>query len=218
MEYLKDYYDPSTEQSNVSVWELIYMILFSPTKGFNYINSHENNFALYIIFAIGVVSSGVGYLTTLSVYGMPIDNAWVILMVMLFAAMMIMLTTAVYHLIAELFAKRGSAVSMLAVVSLAQLPYFFSVFLYGFGLLGSFAASVATLLYLGIMIWSFLIILKGITVLYELSNLKAIFIISLPALVIMGMFLVVIIAVFSYMSMFVGDMMGEIMASPALME
>ncbi len=214
MQYLKDYYDPTLESTNISIWELIYMMLLSPTEGFNYIKSHENNMALYILFIIGVICASISYIIFFATTGFISDQLWLLIPIIFFAGIIMLLATAVYHLIAELFAKRGNATDMVVIVSMSQLPNFFLIFLYGFGLIDTITTSIATLLYLGVMFWSFLITFRGIAILYEISNLKAIFIIALPALIIMGMLFIVIIAGFSYATMFMGDIINEIMSAP----
>lgn len=216
MQYLKEYYDPSLDHHEVSVWELIYLILFRPAEGFAYIKGHENNLALYNIFLIGVACSSIFYIIFFASTGSLTHNLWFLIPTALFAAMMMLLSTAVYHLAAELFAKRGNATDMVLIVSLAQLPNFFLVFLYGFGLIDSVTESIGTLLGFGVMLWSFLIALRGITILYEISKLKAIFIIALPALVLMAMLFIVLIAGFSYFIMTMEDMINGVVNSPLL--
>jgi len=214
MQYLKEYYDPSTERHEVSIWELIYLILFRPAEGFAYVKGHEGNLALYNLFLIGVACSSISYIIFFASMGSLVQNLWFLIPIVLFAAMIMLLSTAVYHLAAELFAKRGNATDMVLIVSLAQLPNFFLIFLYGFGLIDSVTESIGTLLGFGVMIWSFFIILRGITILYEISKLKAIFIIALPALVVMAMFFIVLLAGFSYFIMTMEDMINGVVNSP----
>lgn len=169
-----------------SIWDILYDLLFEPRSAMTKIAEQKNAGQAVIVALLGIL------LPILAV-GFGIKNTGMATMIYVMAGIKIvvsillwMIGSAIWHLIAEFFGGKGTAVGLFAALGFAHLPRIFIVPLWA--LIALMPQSSQTVLMviamLTILSWSLALDVVAIKEVHQLSTAKAILVMLMPMLLI----------------------------------
>lgn len=173
-----------------SILETLYDMLVRPKEAFQVIAVYGKlSKACQIVLFSTVISSLAAYA---NVFEGSFKGA-MLLMQIVCTVLMWAISTAVWHLLAELIGGRGSVKELLTTIGFT---YFLQLLIVPIYLLASFLPSIGFLLImmatLIIAVWSIVLGILAIAEVYQLSGGKAALVYFLPLLIFAGIFIVMI--------------------------
>ena len=109
------------------------------------------------------------------------------------------MSTAIWHLLAEILGEKGSAKQLLTATGFI---YFLQILIVPFYLLATFwptlGIAVVTITTICLAIWSLYLQIAAISVVYHMSMAKACLILFLPILIFIGVVIIMVISLSSF--------------------
>jgi len=169
-----------------SLFEMLYDILFQPTIGMKKIAEQKNVGQALVVFLLSMLIPIWALYFGIQTTEMSTMIHMMIVLKILGSMLMWIVGAGIWHLIAEFFGGRGTAVGLFAALGFAHAPRIFIVPLWA--LIAVMPASSKTLLMtiavLTIMLWSLSLDIVAIKEVHQLSTSKAVLVIVTPILVI----------------------------------
>lgn len=167
-----------------SIWDILYDLLFEPRSAMGKIAEQKNAGQAIIVALLGI-------LLPILVVGFGIKDTGMATMIYVMTGIKIvvslllwMIGSAVWHLIAEFFGGRGTAVGLFAALGFAHLPRIFIVPLWA--VIAVMPESSKTVLMviavLMILFWSLTLDVIAIKEVHQLSTTKAVLVMVMPML------------------------------------
>ncbi|SHJ43489.1 Yip1 family protein [Propionispora hippei] len=179
-----------------TIFEQVYDVLFHPRAALQKIAERRPIGQALIIFLISVIIPMWAVYFGVKASGLP-QAPGVMLVLELFGSLLFwLLGTAVWHLIAELFGGRGTALGLLAALGFAHFPRVLLVPLWVLSSLmpPGISAFLVTGSFLVILVWSLWLDVYAIKGTYQVSGAKAVLILLTPLLAgVAGMFIIMIL-------------------------
>ena len=197
--------DPTVQHKTPSPWDLLYWVIFQPTKGMNQVAAFKPvamGFTVY--FFVQLFSAIINWrffvdqlagnfdlpFSVSQAVGIPILIFGIFL-----GLIFLMVYAAVTNFIAELLGGQGNGVTLLTTLLFAGLP----------GLFGGMASIIAVFLDIGLMegvllflvfIWRLYLQVLAVRESHKISNLKAFLVIITPYIVLVGVVLGLLLVMF----------------------
>lgn len=169
-----------------SLCEMLYDILFQPAIGMKNIAEKKNVGQAVVVFLLSILIPIWALYFGLKATGISTMIPMIIGLKILGSMVMWVMATAIWHLIAELFGGRGTAVGMFAALGFAHIPRIFIVPFWA--LIAVMPESSKTLLMtiavVLIVVWSLWLDVVAIKEIHQLTASKAVLVIITPLLVI----------------------------------
>jgi hypothetical protein len=190
------------------LFEVLYDVLFQPRIAMQSIAAKRNISQAITVFLLSIlIPIGAMYFGLKSA-GMATMIQLIIGCKVFGSIIMWVMGTAVWHLIAEFFGGKGTALGLFSTLGFAHFPHVLIVPLWVIAAL--MPESVKTILMvvsvLGILFWSCFLMIMGIKEVYQFSIAKAALVIVTPILVmllIVGIFITFIGSAFTHMPMWI---------------
>jgi len=169
-----------------SLFEILYDILFQPSIGMKNVAERKNVGQSLIAFLLSILIPIWALNLGLKATGMLTMIHMMIILKILGSVVMWIMGAAIWHLVAELFGGRGTAVGLFAALGFAHVPRILIVPLWA--LITVMPASSKTLLMtivvLAILLWSLYLDVVAIKEVHQLSTSKAVLVMITPLLVV----------------------------------
>lgn len=167
-----------------SLFEILYDILFQPAIGMKIIAEQKNVGQAVVVFTLSVMMPIGALCFGLMTTGMSTMVNMMIIFKILGSLVIWIIGAAIWHLVAEFFGGKGTAVGLLAALGFAHAPRIFIVPLWA--LIAVMPPSNKTLLMtmsvLVVMLWSLFLDLVAIKEIHQLSMSKAVLVLVTPLL------------------------------------
>jgi hypothetical protein len=173
-----------------NLFEVLYDVLFQPRIAMQTIVVKRNIGQAIVVFLLSILIPIWAMYFGLQSAGMANMIQLIIGCKVLGSIAMWIMATAVWHLIAEFFGGKGTALGLFSTLGFAHFPHVLIVPLWVFAAL--MPASVKTIIMvvsvLGILFWSCFLTIMGIKEVYQFSTAKAVLVIVTPVLIMLLVF------------------------------
>lgn len=167
-----------------SFFERLYDVLFQPTIAMKNVAEGKNVGQALVVFFLSIILPIWALYFGLKATGMSTMIHVVLSLKILGSILMWIMGTAIWHLVAELFGGRGTAVGLFAALGFAHAPRIFVVPLWA--LITVMPASSKTLFMtigvLAVMLWSVSLDVVAIREVHQLSTSRAVLVMITPLL------------------------------------
>lgn len=168
-----------------NIFDVMYDVLFQPKMGMRVIADKKNIGQSLIVFFLSLLIPLWALYFGLKASSVTAMVHIVIGLKIIASLMLWIIGTAVWHLIAEFFGGRGTAVGLFSALGFAYFPSVLIVPLWVFAALlpANFKSIMMALVALLILSWSFVLHIVAIKEVYQFSTTKAVLVLVTPMLI-----------------------------------
>lgn len=173
-----------------NLFEILYDVLFQPQVAMQAIAQKRNIGQAIVVFLISILIPIWAMYFGLQTTGMATMIHFLIGFKVFGSVLMWILGTAIWHLIAEFFGGKGTALGLFSTLGFSYFPQVLLVPLWILAAL--MPASVSTIIMalsaIGIVFWSLFLMIIGMKEVYQFSTTKAVLVMVTPILMVLLVF------------------------------
>ena len=170
-----------------NLFDVLYDVLFQPQIAMQTIAARKNIGQAIVVFLLSILIPIWAMYFGMQATGM---SAMIHVMIggkVLGGIIMWFMGTAVWHLIAEFYGGRGTALGLFSTLGFSHFPQVFIVPLWVFAALmpGGVKTMIMAVSALGVLFWSLFLTIKAIKEVYQFSTARAVLVMATPILAIL---------------------------------
>ena len=173
-----------------NLFEVLYDVLFQPRIAMQTIAAKRNVGQAIAVFLLSILIPIWAMYFGLQTTGMGNMIQFVIGFKVLGSIIMWFMGAAVWHLIAEFFGGKGTALGLFSTLGFAHFPHLLIVPLWVFAALmpANVKTTIMVVSVFGILLWSCFLMIVGLKEVYQFSTAKAVLVLVTPILAILFLF------------------------------